>query len=110
MPKPVRACRALDVADSSLGRINQRDNFTLVAPINAKIAIDRNHAVLGIEFTHADKAKIGQVWFAILVAASQGDELGKMRVAIKRKANEPLLDHLKNNVAVAEVKSRFGQD
>ena len=66
--------------------------------------------MLGIEFTHADKAKIGQVWFAILVAASQGDELGKMRVAIKRKANEPVLDHLKNDVAVAEVKSRFGQD
>jgi hypothetical protein len=69
---------------SSARQRNQRNDFALVSPVNAKVlGIRSDDTVFWIYFAHSDKTEINQIRCAIFVSCCQGGQLWKMIVTVK---------------------------
>jgi hypothetical protein len=83
---------ALDICENrpatrlhlSSRRRNQRDNFALVSPVNAKVLrIHSDDIVFWIYFAHSDQTQVCQVWRLILVSLRKGSKLQQVIVTIE---------------------------
>jgi hypothetical protein len=97
-------------ASSSPRRRNQRDDFALVSPVNAKVFdIHSDDTVFGINLAHSDKAEIGKIRFAIFVSFCESSQLWKMIVAVKGQSYEAVSDHFERQSDVLKMKGCFCQ-
>jgi hypothetical protein len=70
------------------------NDFALIAAIDAEIGfVGGKDCVARIEFAHADKAEIGQVWLPIGIANCEILKLREVARAIKRHAQGLTLKH-----------------
>jgi hypothetical protein len=91
-------------------RTNQRNDLTFVPPIDPKIVIHCDDTVVWIQLAHPNETKISQIGLSIRISFCQGRQLRQMIIAIERKSNEFLHDHVEHQPRVAQVKGRLCQD
>jgi hypothetical protein len=87
---------------------DQRNGFTLIAPIDAEIGfVDSDDMMAWKHFAHTDQAQVGQVRPAIVKAPGKIAEGFYLTTAIEGEPNQPVLHHAKRQFAGTNVKSGF---
>src|SRR5438045_590308 len=80
-----------------LRRSQQRDDFPLVAPVDAEVGVDGDERVVRIEFAHADQAEIGEIGVTLGVASSQFPQLLPIFVQIEGQLQKAILHKFKDS-------------
>ena len=89
----------LERAPGSALRRDHRNHLPAVATINAKVAVERENATVGIYLRHADQTGICQGHRNAGVTRHQFFQLGAMILDFERDSQQSIFDPLENDAA-----------
>lgn len=90
---------------------NQWDCLALVAPVDSKIGlVRRDHAVPGMQLTHADETEIGQIGLPVGVPRGQSRQLTTVLLEVEIQSDESLGHHRQRQGDVPKMKCRLGEN
>lgn len=93
-----------------VGRTNDGNHLSLVAPVNPKIlSIHRNNAVPREQFAHANQAEVGKIRMAICVSGGQSLEVRNMVIAAEADINKSFTYHGEHKGNALQMKCRLRQ-